>query len=173
MWSYSWLWSLFIKLGPFLWGEKKSAVICFLINFRNNFAKYYSSLFLISFINGWNNLPYYVIVQKNKQKKTTYESRQANTETHTHTQYSNCVLAVGELPHLSLIPPSLSDIKQGALATDRTHGHPQRPPDWNLATGPNSCFKQKTSAYFRFVFHKLTPQPAKNLGEGVYRLVYN
>ena len=92
---------------------------------------------------------------------------------HAHILYSNCRLAVGEHSLLSPVPPSLSDIKRGALATDRTRGRPQRPPDWNLATGPNSCFKQKTSAYFRFVFHKLKPQPAKNLGEGVYRLVYN
>lgn len=73
----------------------------------------------------------------------------------------------------SPVPLSPSDIKQEALAADRTCERPPRASDWNLATGPNSCFEQKTSAYFRFVFHKLTPQPAKNLCTGVRRLVYN
>lgn len=27
--------------------------------------------------------------------------------------------------------------------------------------GPNICFKQKTSAYFTFIFHNLQKQPAK------------
>lgn len=31
-------------------------------------------------------------------------------------------------------------------------GSPLRLSDWNLTTAPNSCFKQETSAYLRFVF---------------------
>ena len=43
--------------------------------------------------------------------------------------YSNSKLAVGEHPHFGLVPPTLSDIKQGALATDLTCRPPQRSPD--------------------------------------------
>lgn len=38
---------------------------------------------------------------------------------------------------------------------------PTRPLIEFWQTGLNICFKQKTSAYFRFVFHKLKAQPAK------------
>lgn len=72
--------------------------------------------------------------------------------------------------HSCLVPPSQTS-KRGPWPQIAHALCPQRSPDWNLATGPNTCFKQKTSAYFRFVFHTLIQQPAKH--ERVNQIVYN